>query len=105
MKNNLTWGKGKVRPGQNQDLNDLRPWSGYRKASLNIDVPDKSFNGTLKSVYVDRYSFNTHSQDRSVVFEYFERLYNRQRLLTFFSGACVPEDFEKNRILTLLPLH
>jgi transposase InsO family protein len=53
-----------------------------------------SFNGTLKRECVDRHTFATRSQARSVVFEYLEVFYNRQRLHSSL-GYVAPGVFEK----------
>jgi putative transposase len=54
----------------------------------------ESFNGTLKSECVDRQIFTSRSQARSIVFEYLEAFYNRQRLHSSL-GYMAPETFEK----------
>jgi transposase InsO family protein len=65
-----------------------------RKGDCYDNALVESFNGTLKSECVDRQSFATRSQARSVVFEYLEVFYNRQRLHSSL-GYMAPEIFEK----------
>jgi putative transposase len=65
-----------------------------RKGDCYDNALVESFNGTLKSECVDRQSFATRSQARSVVFEYLEVFYNRQRLHSSL-GYMAPVVFEK----------
>lgn len=65
-----------------------------RKGDCYDNAVVESFNGTLKSECVDRQSFATRSQAKSVVFEYLEVFYNRQRLHSSL-GYMAPEIFEK----------
>ena len=58
----------------------------------------ESFFGTLKTECVTGI-FLTHAQARTVIFEYMEVWYNRQRLHSSL-GYCSPVDFEQ-RFLTL----
>lgn len=64
-----------------------------RKGDCYDNALVESFNGTLKSEGVDRQSFSTRSQARSVVFEYLEVFYNRQRLHSSL-GYMAPQVFE-----------
>ncbi len=65
-----------------------------RKGDCYDNALVESFNGTLKSECVDRQSFATRAPARSVVFEYLEVFYNRQRLHSSL-GYLAPETFEK----------
>lgn len=64
-----------------------------RKGDCYDNALVESFNGTLKSECVDRQSFATRAQAKSVVFEYLEVFYNRQRLHSSL-GYVAPEVFE-----------
>ena len=51
-----------------------------RKANCWANALMESFFGTLKAEFVDRQKLATHQQAKTVIFEYVEVFYNRQRL-------------------------
>ncbi|WJW69152.1 IS3 family transposase [Candidatus Chlorohelix allophototropha] len=53
----------------------------------------ESFFGTLKVECTDRYNFKTMTEVRTVIFEYMEVFYNRQRLHSAL-GFMTPTEFE-----------
>jgi transposase InsO family protein len=65
-----------------------------RKGDCYDNALVESFNGTLKSECVNRQNFATRAQAKSVIFEYLEVFYNRQRLHSSL-GYVAPEVFEK----------
>jgi transposase InsO family protein len=65
-----------------------------RKGECYDNAVVESFNGTLKSECVDRQSFATRTQARSLVFAYLEVFYKRPRLHSSL-GYVAPEVFEK----------
>ena len=64
-----------------------------RKANCWDNALMESFFGTLKAECVDRQSFATHQQAKTVIFEYVEVFYNRQRLHSAL-GYLSPQSFE-----------
>lgn len=64
-----------------------------RKANCWDNALMESFFGTLKAECVDRQSFATHQQAKTVIFEYLEIFYNRQRLHSSL-GYVSPVNFE-----------
>jgi transposase InsO family protein len=57
----------------------------------------ESFFGTLKVECVDRQLFETRREARTVIFEYMEVFYNRQRLHSSL-GYLTPADFEQLKV-------
>lgn len=54
----------------------------------------ESFFGTLKAECTDRRSFSSRQEAKTVIFEYMEVFYTRQRLHSSL-GYVSPENFEK----------
>jgi transposase InsO family protein len=54
----------------------------------------ESFFGTLKVECVDRQTFETRREARTIIFEYMEVFYNRQRLHSSL-GFLTPVEFEQ----------
>ena len=65
-----------------------------RKANCWDNALMESFFGTLKAECVDRQSYQTRGEAKTVIFEYMEVFYNRQRLHSSL-GYVSPEQFEK----------
>lgn len=66
-----------------------------RKGNCYDNAPMENFWGTLKNESLHRYRFNTREEAASVVREYTEIFYNRQRRHSRL-GNLSPADFEKN---------
>jgi transposase InsO family protein len=65
-----------------------------RKGNCWDNAVMESFFGTLKAECTDRRSFASRQEAKTVIFEYMEVFYNRQRLHSSF-GYVSPEYFEK----------
>lgn len=65
-----------------------------RKGNCWDNAVMESFFGTLKAEGTDRRSFNTRQEAKTVIFEYIEVFYNRQRLHSSL-GYVSPEIFEQ----------
>jgi len=70
-----------------------------RRANCWDNAVVESFWGTLKSECTDRWHFGSHLQARTVIFEYIEVFYNRQRLHSTL-GYRSPVAFERFGLLT-----
>jgi putative transposase len=68
-----------------------------RRANCWDNAAVESFWGTLKSECTDRWQFASHQQARTVIFEYVEVFYNRQRLHSTL-GYLSPAEFEHVRL-------
>lgn len=66
-----------------------------RKGNCYDNAPMESFWGMLKNESLHRHRFNTREKAASVVREYIELFYNRQRRHSRL-GNLSPADFEKN---------
>lgn len=66
-----------------------------RKGNCYDNAPMESFWGTLKNESLHHHRFNTREEAASVVREYIELFYNRQRRHSRL-GNLLPADFEKN---------
>jgi len=64
-----------------------------RKANCYDNAVMESFFHTLKAECVDRHAFQSRIQARSIIFEFLEVYYNRQRLHSTL-GYCTPAAFE-----------
>lgn len=68
-----------------------------RKGECYDNALMESFFGTLKAECVDRHDFQTHAQAHTVLFDYLEVFYNRQRLHSAL-GYRSPPTFEQSSI-------
>ena len=67
-----------------------------RKGNCWDNAVMESFFGTLKAECTDRRSFATRQEAKTVIFEYMEVFYNRQRLHSSL-GYVSPDHFEKEK--------
>ncbi len=65
-----------------------------RKGDCLDNAAMESFNGTLKGEWVDRHQFETRREAKTVVFEYMEIYYKRERSHSTL-GYQSPGEFEK----------
>lgn len=72
-----------------------------RKGNCWDNAVMESFFGTLKAECTDRRSFATRQEAKTVIFEYMEVFYNRQRLHSSL-GYVSPENFEQSSNLLVL---